>query len=95
MDAPSGRLARWRAWLTHGAEGQGMMEYALILTAVAVVVVIALFAIGPKVASMFQNAGASLSSDRRSKASFAAVDSLDVLARVVSLRIATSTPTSR
>ena len=89
MDALTGRIARWRAWLTDGAEGQGMMEYALILTAVAVVVVIALFAIGPKVASMYQDAGASLSSDRRSKASFAAVDSLAVLARVVSLPMAT------
>jgi Flp pilus assembly pilin Flp len=88
MDVPSGRVGRWRAWLTDGAEGQGMMEYALILTAVAVVVVIALFAIGPKVASMFQDAGASLSSDRRSKASFAAVNPLDVLARVASLPIA-------
>ena len=88
MDVPSGRLARWQAWLTERAEGQGMMEYALVLTAVAVVVVVALFAFGPKVASMFQDAGTSLSSDRDSKASFAAVDSLEVLARVVFLPIA-------
>jgi Flp pilus assembly pilin Flp len=40
--------------------GQGMMEYALILTAVAVVVVVALFAIGPRVASMFSAAALSL-----------------------------------
>ena len=87
MDVPSGRLARWQAWLTDRAEGQGMMEYGLILSAVAVVVVIALFAIGPKVASMYQSAGASLSSDRRKKTNLAAVDPRAVLARVVALPI--------
>jgi Flp pilus assembly pilin Flp len=61
-------------WRGRPAAGQGMVEYGLILVAVAVVVVIALFAIGPKVASMFVTAGASLSSDRAKKANRAAVD---------------------
>jgi Flp pilus assembly pilin Flp len=37
-----------------------MVEYALIITAVAIAVIIAIFALGPKIASMFSTAGASL-----------------------------------
>jgi len=42
-------------------EGQGMVEYALIIAAVAIAVIIAIFALGPRIASMFSSAGASLS----------------------------------
>jgi pilus assembly protein Flp/PilA len=42
-------------------EGQGMVEYGLIIAAVAIAVIIAIFALGPRIASMFSNAGASLS----------------------------------
>ncbi len=41
--------------------GQGMVEYGIIIAAVAIAVIIALFALGPKIASMFSTAGASLS----------------------------------
>jgi Flp pilus assembly pilin Flp len=76
------RLARREA-------GQGMVEYGLIIAAIAIAVIIAIFALGPKIASMFSTAGASLSSDRNKKANFAAVNVREVLARVVALPIET------
>ncbi|HLH23008.1 MAG TPA: tail fiber domain-containing protein [Chloroflexota bacterium] len=78
-----------RARLAAHEEGQGMVEYGLIIAAVAIAVIIAIFALGPKIASMFSSAGASLSSDRNKKANFAAVNAREVLARVVSLPIET------
>jgi Flp pilus assembly pilin Flp len=69
--------------------GQGMVEYGLIIAAVAIAVIIALFALGPKIASMFSQAGASLSSDRTKKANLAPVDTREILAKVVSLPITT------
>lgn len=41
-------------------QGQGMVEYGLIIAAVAIAVIIALFALGPKIGSMFSSAAASL-----------------------------------
>src|SRR5438105_15939907 len=70
-------------------EGQGMVEYGLIIAAVAIAVIIAIFALGPKIASMFSTAGASLSSDRNKKANFATVNAREVLGRVVALPIET------
>jgi Flp pilus assembly pilin Flp len=52
--------SRLGAQLAACETGQGMVEYGLILVAVAVVVVVALFAIGPRVASMFSTAALSL-----------------------------------
>jgi pilus assembly protein Flp/PilA len=53
--------AALRLWLyTRRVPGQGMVEYGLILAAVALVVIVALFAIGPKVSDMFSSAGTSL-----------------------------------
>ncbi len=78
-----------KARLAAREEGQGMVEYGLIIAAVAIAVIIAIFALGPKIASMFSTAGASLSSDRNKKANFAAVNAREVLARVVSLPIET------
>ena len=49
-------LTRWSS----RDEGQGMVEYGLIIAAVAIAVIIAIFALGPKIASMFSTAGASL-----------------------------------
>jgi pilus assembly protein Flp/PilA len=40
--------------------GQGMVEYGLIIAAVAIVVIVALFALGPKIGSMFSSTAASL-----------------------------------
>ncbi len=74
-----------RARLARREEGQGMVEYGLIIAAVALAVIIALFALGPKIASMFSAAGDSLSSDRTKKTNLAAVDSREVLARVAGL----------
>ena len=45
-----------RVWLNERERGQGLTEYALILVAVAVAVAISVYALGPKVASMFSNA---------------------------------------
>ena len=77
--------ASLRARLAAREEGQGMVEYGLIIAAVAIAVIIAIFALGPKIASMFQTAGASLSSDRTRKANLAAVDAREVLAKVAAL----------
>ena len=76
-----------QARLAAREEGQGMVEYGLIIAAVAIAVIIAVFALGPKIASMFQTAGSSLSSDRTKKANLAAVDAREVLAHVVALPI--------
>jgi len=40
--------------------GQGMVEYGLIIAAIAIAVIIALFALGPKIGSMFSSVGSSL-----------------------------------
>ncbi len=40
--------------------GQGMVEYGLIIAAVAIAVLVALFALGPQIASMFSSTAASL-----------------------------------
>ena len=41
-------------------EGQGMVEYGLIIALVAIVVIAALLILGPKIANIFNNAGNSL-----------------------------------
>ena len=38
-------------------EGQGMVEYGLIIALVAIVVIAALIVLGPKVANIFNDAG--------------------------------------
>lgn len=43
-----------------GQRGQSMVEYALILTFVALVVITALVIFGPKVANLFNDAGSQL-----------------------------------
>jgi pilus assembly protein Flp/PilA len=77
--------ASLQARLADHEEGQGMVEYGLIIAAVAIAVIIAVFALGPKIASMFETAGSSLSSDRTKKTGLAAVDARDVLAKVAAL----------
>ena len=54
--------ASLQARLADREEGQGMVEYGLIIAAVAIAVIIAIFALGPKIASMFETAGATLGS---------------------------------
>ena len=41
-------------------EGQGMVEYGLIIALVAIVVIAALVVLGPKVANIFNDAGSQL-----------------------------------
>lgn len=41
-------------------DGQGMVEYALIIGLIAIVVIVALVILGPKIANMFNKAGDSL-----------------------------------
>lgn len=38
-------------------DGQGMVEYALIIAFIAIVVIVALAVLGPKIAEMFTNIG--------------------------------------
>ncbi len=64
-----------------------MLEYGLIIVAVALAVIVAIFALGPKIASLFATAGASLSCDRTKKANLAAVDPREVLEKVVALSL--------
>ena len=55
-----GILFYWASHLEHRERGQGMVEYGLIIAAVAIAVIIALFALGPKIGSMFSSTAASL-----------------------------------
>jgi len=42
-------------------EGQGMAEYGLILAGVALLAIVAVFALGPKVGALLNKVGSSLS----------------------------------
>ena len=46
--------------LAERERGQGMVEYGLIIAAVAIAVIVALFALGPKIATMFSSAASSM-----------------------------------
>ncbi len=74
-----------RACLKRRAPGQGLLEYGLIVAVVSIAAVVLIMAIGPRIASMFSSAGAGLSSDRRRKTAFAAVDAGEVLRQVALL----------
>ena len=53
-------LSALQAGLSDRERGQGMVEYGLIIAAVAIAVIIALFALGPKIGSLFSSTAASL-----------------------------------
>jgi pilus assembly protein Flp/PilA len=53
-------LLSLQARLEDRERGQGMVEYGLIIAAVAIAVIVALFALGPKISAMFSSTGASL-----------------------------------
>jgi pilus assembly protein Flp/PilA len=53
-------LASLQARIEDRERGQGMVEYGLIIAAVAIAVIVALFALGPKIGSMFSSTAASL-----------------------------------
>ncbi len=44
------------------AEGQGLVEYGLILTGVSIAAVVALFALSPRITSLFNTVSASIRS---------------------------------
>jgi pilus assembly protein Flp/PilA len=46
--------------LANRERGQGMVEYGLIIAAIAIAVIVALFALGPKIGSLFSSTSASL-----------------------------------
>src|SRR3954451_466855 len=54
------QLSVLRAQFAARERGQGMVEYGLIIAAVAIAVIIALFALGPKIGSIFSSTAASL-----------------------------------
>lgn len=81
-------IDRLRTWLQARTPGQGLTEYGLIISVVSIAAIVMIVAMGPKVASMFSQAGTSaFPSDRRRKANLLAVDRLNVLARVAALSI--------
>lgn len=53
-------MTRIRRRLPEREEGQGMVEYGLILVLVAVVAIAGLIIMGPKVAALFTAVGASV-----------------------------------
>jgi pilus assembly protein Flp/PilA len=53
-------VASAQARVADRERGQGMVEYGLIIAAVAIAVIVALFALGPKIGSMFSSTAASL-----------------------------------
>jgi pilus assembly protein Flp/PilA len=53
-------LVALQTGLANRERGQGMVEYGLIIAAIAIAVIIALFALGPKIGSLFSSTSASL-----------------------------------
>jgi pilus assembly protein Flp/PilA len=49
-----------RLYVPAREEGQGLVEYGLILAGVSIAALVALFALGPKITSLFDAVGASL-----------------------------------
>ncbi|MHB8572686.1 MAG: Flp family type IVb pilin [Candidatus Dormibacteria bacterium] len=53
--APYVYLQNWLQSLRSRQEGQGMVEYALILVLIAVVVIVVLILVGNQIKNVFQN----------------------------------------
>jgi pilus assembly protein Flp/PilA len=49
-------------WLPDREDGQGLVEYGMVLLGVAIVVLVTLFALGPRLNDFFNVVGASLKS---------------------------------
>jgi pilus assembly protein Flp/PilA len=61
LDFVNGLYARLAALTVRDdEEGQGMVEYGLIIALVAIIVIAALVILGPKIATIFNKASASL-----------------------------------
>jgi len=60
-------MAQWftklaRAYFPQREEGQGLVEYGLILAGVSIAALVALFALGPQITTLFNTVSASLRS---------------------------------
>ena len=51
-----------RTYIPAREEGQGLVEYGLILAGVSIAALVALFLLGPKISALFTSVGASLGS---------------------------------
>ena len=49
------------SWVPEHEEGQGMAEYGLILAGVALLAIVAVFLLGPKIGQLLNTIGSSLS----------------------------------
>jgi len=49
-----------RSFVPEREEGQGLVEYGLILAGVSIAALVALFALGPKITALFTAVGSSL-----------------------------------
>ena len=50
----------WQEWSGARAEGQGMVEYGLIIALVAVVAIAGLIILGPQLSTLFNSLGSSV-----------------------------------
>ncbi len=55
-------LSLVRSEVPEREEGQGLVEYGLILAGVSIAALVALFALGPRITSLFNSVSASLRS---------------------------------
>ncbi len=60
-DAANAAKARALSLLVRNEEGQGMVEYALILVLIAIVVIVVLAVVGHQVSDVFNNINSGLS----------------------------------
>jgi pilus assembly protein Flp/PilA len=51
-----------RSYVPNREEGQGLVEYGLILAGVSIAALVALFALGPRITALFTTVSASLKS---------------------------------
>lgn len=47
-------------WLKTEEDGQGMVEYGLIIAGIAIVVMVAIFALGPIISNLFEEVAATI-----------------------------------
>jgi len=53
-------VSPWWGWVPEREEGQGLVEYAMVLLGVGIAVLVALFALGPRLNDFYNAVGASL-----------------------------------
>ncbi|HWP28027.1 MAG TPA: class III signal peptide-containing protein [Chloroflexota bacterium] len=53
MEGLTALFTRLRGWLSGRERGQGTAEYSLIIAAIAIAVLVAIFALAPKLAATF------------------------------------------